>query len=209
MKNLHLTQEEQETLRSYNLRAKEWIATHHTTNFWLQELDQFQKFLSQGKVLEIGSGGGADAKELMDRGYDYIGTDISSGLIEQAKKKNPKANFITKSVYKLDFPESCFDGFWAVAVLLHIPKSRIDEALQKIHFVTKSNGIGLISLKKGAGEKMLEEEFQNKKFRRFYSFYSLNEFSKILKRNRFEILSSYIRKSTRDTWLIYFVKVVK
>ena len=204
-----LTKEEKETLKTYDLYAKEWIATHHTTNFWLPELDQFQKYLIKGEVLEIGSGAGVDAKELISRGYEYTGTDISLGLINEAKKRNPNAQFIHESVYELNFPEGSFDGFWVVAVLLHIPKSKIDGALQKIHFVTKSNGIGLISLKKGAGEKMIEDSFKDKKFRRLYSFYSLNEFSEILKKNKFDILSSYIRKSTKDTWLIYFVKVAK
>lgn len=207
--NNHLTPAELETLKTYDSYAKEWIKTHHTTNFWAEELNRFQKYLPQGKILEIGSGAGVDAKELIDRGYRYVGTDISLGLINEAKKRNPNAKFIHQSVYELNFPESRFDGFWAVAILLHIPKSRIDEALQKIHFVTKPSGVGLISLKKGDGEKMIEDNFQDKKFRRLYSFYSLNEFSKILKRNRFKILSSYIRKSSKDTWLIYFVKVTK
>lgn len=209
MKNIQLTKEEQKTLRSYDSYAKEWAETHHTTDFWSNERDQFQKYLPKGKILEIGSGAGVDAKEFIDRGYAYVGTDISLGLINEAKKRNPNAEFIQQSVYELNFPESNFDGFWTVASLLHIPKSRIDEALQKIHYVARPNGVGLISLKKGVGEKMVEDVFQNKKFRRFYSFYSLNEFSKILKRNKFEILSSDIRKSTKDIWLIYFVKVIK
>ena len=209
MSNKVLTQEERETVKTYNLYAKEWIKTHHTTNFWAPELKQLKNYIPQGKILEIGSGAGIDAKELIHLGYKYTGTDISLGLIKEAQKRNPKTKFIHESVYELNFLENNFDGFWAVAVLLHIPKSRIDEALQRIHFVIKANGTGLISLKKGTGEKMIEQEFQNKKFRRFYSFYSLNEFSKVLKRNKFEILSPYIRKSTKDIWLIYFVKVIK
>lgn len=39
-----------------------------------------------GKILEVGSGGGRDAKDLIEMGYEYIGIDISKGLLEEAKK---------------------------------------------------------------------------------------------------------------------------
>lgn len=209
MTKTNLTKDEQKTLRSYDLYAREWIATHHTSNFWAPELDRLKKYLPKGKVLEIGSGGGVDAKELLNLGFEYIGTDISSGLIKEARKLIPQVTFLNQSVYELKFDENTFDGIWAAAVLLHIPKSRIDEALQKIHFVVRPKGIGCISLKMGMGEKLIQDNFQNKKFSRLFSFYSLKEFSKILKRNNFEIISSYTKTVEKVVWLIYFVKVIK
>ena len=56
-------------------------------------------------------------------GYDYTGTDISTGLLNEARKKVPGQSFYEMSVYDLDFPEGTFDGFWASAILLHIPKN--------------------------------------------------------------------------------------
>ncbi|MDP2632420.1 MAG: class I SAM-dependent methyltransferase [Candidatus Curtissbacteria bacterium] len=204
MLDAKLTNEEQQTLNSYNKYGKQWAASHSDFDFWAQELNRFKKFLPQGKVLEIGSGGGRDAREIIKAGYDYSGTDISKGLLEAAKKYNPGAKFLLKSVYNLNFPKNSFDGFWACAVLLHVPKKRIDEALQQLHRVIKSHGVGFISVKKGKGEKNTVEPPPDGQ--RFFAYYSLKEFAGVLLRNDFEVLYSKERKKTaKTTWLIYFV----
>lgn len=148
---MSLTDEEKLTIAAYDDQATRWAGEHQTSGFWGKEMDKFQELLPSGKVLEIGSGGGRDAKELTSRGYQYVGTDASQGLIEQAQKANPQTVFLTQSVYDLDFPPDFFDGFWAAAVLLHIPKNKIDLALGKIKSVVKPGGIGFITLKEGEG----------------------------------------------------------
>lgn len=201
-----LTPGEQKTLQYYNQYGRQW-AQGKTKFDWKDDFEQFRKYLPKGKVLEIGSGGGRDAKFIIGAGYDYVGTDISEGLLKIARENNPGATFYQKSVYDLDFPENSLDGFWAIAVLLHIPKTRIDEALQNIHKVIKADGIGVIALKQGEGESM---ENPPEGGERFFAYYNLEEFKNILSKNNFKILSSRIwPKNERTTWLIYFVKVVK
>lgn len=208
MAKVKLTKQEQQTLDSYNKYGKEWAAGHLDFDFWEPELKRFNKYLPKGKILEIGSGGGRDARELIKAGYEYTGTDVSKGLLEAAKKYNPGAKFFLKSVYSLDFPISFFDGFWACAVLLHIPKSRIDEALRQLHRVTKPGGVGFISVKKGKGERFTIEPPPDGK--RLFAFYSLKEFEGKLHRNDFEILYLKERKKTaKTTWLVYFVRPIK
>jgi len=209
---MSLTKKEKETVEAYDAQAKNWTSQHQTPGFWKKEMDKFQDLLASGKILEIGSGGGRDAKELRKRGYLYTGTDVSEGLIRQARKANPNTTFIHQSVYDLDFPKDSFDGFWASAVLLHIPKDRISEALAKIHDVVKPDGIGFISVKEGEGEKMVSEDVQigNMGFSRFFSFFKREEFAEILKNNGYEILEFiYHPMSEKTKWLVFFVKVKK
>src|SRR3989344_2163605 len=202
MGKVKLTNAEQQTVDSYNRYGKRWSADHLDFSFWEKELKRLKKYLPDGKILEIGSGGGRDAKELIKAGYDYLGTDISKGLLNSARENNPGVKFILKSVYDLDFPDNTFDGFWACAVLLHIPKTRIDEALKQLYKVTKSTGVGFISVKKGGGERFTVEPPPNGK--RFFAFYSLKEFERKLRNNAFEILYSEERKKTaKTTWLVY------
>lgn len=201
--NRKFTPAELKTIQFYDNKASEWASSHSGGQFWKSEMKKFHKLLPAGKVLEIGSGGGRDAKELIALGYEYTGTDISNGLIKEAIKHNPNATFLKQSVYELNFPKDTFDGFWTSAVLLHIPKSRIDKALTKIHKVVKPEGIGFISIKQGVGEKADENE-------RFFAYYSEEEFKKKLKDNNFEIIDSSIRPMSEKTiWLIYLVKVKK
>lgn len=207
----NITPEEQSTIDSYNKNAAAWAKGHSTQDFWKEERELFQKELPQGKILEIGSGGGRDAQKLIALGYDYTGTDASEGLLEVARKNNPGATFIPKNVYGLDFPENSFDGFWASAVLLHIPKNKLNLALENIHKVTKPNGIGFISIKQGEGEIMIEDDRREKrKMKGLFVFYSQDEFSKKLQENDFEILYTNILPTDGKTiWITYLVKIVK
>jgi len=197
-----LTPEEAQTIQYYNKEASEWVSSHSSGRFWGEEIDRFHELLPSGKLLEIGSGGGRDARELISLGYEYTGTDISEGLLKEARKYNPEATFLEQSVYDLDFPESSFDGFWASAVLLHIPKVRIAEALESIHRIVKSNGLGFIAVKQGEGEKVEDEG-------RFFAYYSDDEFKKKLREN-FEVVERKIRPMSEKTiWLVYIVRVKK
>lgn len=202
-----LTPEEQLTVNTYNTSAQSWADAHNPTEFWRHEFIRFNHHLLEGRVLEIGSGGGRDIPHLLAYGYDYTGTDISTGFIDVAKSRFPRLPFHSMSVYELDFPDQApFDGFWASAVLLHIPKRRIDEALGRIHQVTRDQGIGFISLKQGEGERFDGSTEENNQ--RFFSYYREEEFIEILKRNHFEVLESRVNPMTvKTTWLSFIVRV--
>lgn len=206
---MKLTSVEQQTLDAYNKNAAIFAATRNIKNDWLQEKNKFKQYLPKGKILEIGSGGGRDANDLMAMGYEYTGIEISEGLISEAKKIAPKATFLFQSVYELSFPKDTFDGFWTCAVLLHMPKARISEALKSIHNVVKNGGIGFISLKRGEGEKFTEGDHVGISYKRFFSFWHEDEFTSILQKNYFEILESYELEHSNKRWLTFFVKVNK
>ena len=203
---MKLAPQEQRTIDAYDQNAVAWAGSRNKKGVWGNEKKKFYKYLPKGKIIEVGSGGGRDAKELITHGYDYTGTDVSKGLLEEAKKNNPEATFLLQSVYELDFPDETFDGFWASAVLLHIAKDRIDEALSSIYRILKPGAIGFISLKKGEGERFVEGDHVGIQYKRFFSFFELDEFSKMLKRNSFEILESYEFDHSNKKWLAFFVK---
>ncbi len=211
MKKDSLTKEEKLTLETYEEKGEDWAAQYSIYDPWKPDYKKFKKLLPKGKILEIGAGGGRDAKQLHKLGYDYIGTDISTTLLKVAQKSNPKLQFLHQSIYKLKFPKESFDGFWVCAVLLHIPKTKIDLALQKIKEVVKPNGIGFVSVKQGDNETVVEDSLDNGiVLKRFFALYHDKEFQQILRKNGFKIISSDIRKiSEKTTWLIYFVRVIK
>ncbi len=164
-----LSPEEQITIENYDKFATTWAGERNTKNFWAQELQRFHELLPKGTILEIGSGHGRDAADLLELGYDYVGTDLSEGLLNIIRNRFPDQKFYQQSVYKLDFPQGPkFDGFWAAAILLHIPKSRMDEALQSIRRVVNSGAIGFISLKDGQGEGVQDDEVGGETMRRFF-----------------------------------------
>jgi ubiquinone/menaquinone biosynthesis C-methylase UbiE len=203
---MKLTPQEEQTIQAYDQNASAWAGSRNQKGVWGDEKKKFFSYLPTGRIIEVGSGGGRDAKEFIEHGYDYTGTDISKGLLEEARKNNPGVPFTLQSVYELDFPDESFDGFWASAVLLHMPKDRIDEAIQSLRRVLKTQGIGFISLKKGDGEKFVEGDHVGITYKRFFSFYQAPEFTEILKRNHFEILETYEFDHSNKKWLAFFVK---
>ncbi len=203
---MKLTPQEQETLDAYEQNAKAWASSRNDPEYWQKEKTLFKEYLPEGKILEVGAGGGRDAKDLISSGYSYIGTDISEELLKEARINVPEAHFEIQSVYELDFKEETFDGVWACAVLLHMPKARIDEALMSIRRVMKTGGIMCITLKKGADERFVIGDHKGIDYKRFFSFYEEDEFTSILERNKFEVLKSYVTDHSNKKWLVFFVK---
>lgn len=208
---MKLSPEEKQTVDTYDEMAEDWVARHSSAGWWKEEIEKFKSFQPNGKILEVGSGGGRDAKELIEAGYEYTGTDVSKGLLREARKVNPGVEFLNQSIYELQFPENHFDGFWASAVLLHIPKNRIDAALQSLGRVVRGEGVGFISVKKGEGERIESEEARLPSVhQRLFSYYSEGEFKDVLLRNNFTILKSYLKPSGgKTTWLVFFVQAQK
>lgn len=199
---------ESKTINYYNQQTDKWVAKHANQSdetWWGPEMERFHELLPGGRVLEIGFGGGRDAKSLINYGYEYIGTDASEGFLAAARKANPSGKFIIKNVHDLDFPDEDFDGFWTAATLLHIPLDLIEDALAKVSRVVKKGGTGFISLKKGEGERSDEETG------RHFTYWQKENFSEVLKKAGFSVIdfrkvAPGDKSGTKDTWLCFYVR---
>ncbi len=196
-----LTPEESSTKENYDKYAEGWARWWERdkgSNIVSKETSQFRELLPKGRILEIGSGPGQAAGWFVANGYDYLGTDISSGMLEQARKNNPGIRFDEISVYDLNFDEP-FDGFWCSAVLLHIPKNRLNEALTAIHKNIKEGAYGYISMKDGDCEIMERDG-------RFHAYWLDKDFSQQLKNNDYRVIerNTYLIKGIH--WLRYIVQ---
>lgn len=200
---------EQTTIISYDALAADWAASRADPSYWATELEHFHDLLPEGNILEIGSGGGRDAKELIRMGYGYVGTDISAGLLDVARKELPGQQFYKQSVYDLSLPDhEPFDGFWASAVLLHIPKVRIGEALAGIKKVVSPRAIGFISLKDGVGEGMVTTNTDSgAKLERFFSYWHKDEFAATLSEFGYEVVDYLRHPAEKNDWHGFFVQV--
>ncbi len=202
---MKLTPQELKTKQTYDKIAADWSSIHMQKGFWKEEMDALQKLLPKGHILEIGAGGGRDATELIQRGFDYYGTDISGKLLDQARKNNPGVSFEQMSVYDLKFDLE-FDGFWCAAVLLHIPKKHIGIALGSINAAIKPGGIGFISVKEGVGEKM-EDNTGFYKGERFFAYWSADEFVTELESAGFTVIEQgYKPMNEKTKWLTFIVR---
>jgi 2-polyprenyl-3-methyl-5-hydroxy-6-metoxy-1,4-benzoquinol methylase len=192
-----------ETVKYYDQEANSWSASHggdDKESWWKDEMTRFNEYLPSGRILEIGSGVGKDAEALIRLGYDYTGTDASNGLLELARKRNPSATFIQRYAHEIDHSLGEFDGFWASAVLLHIPRDEMRDSLLAISSVIKNDGVGFITMKEG------EDERVDEKTGRLFTYYKEEEFRDVLESTGFSVLEVGRRDTEKDNWLIFYVK---
>ena len=176
------------TVQTYDRIAKDFARLHKDTK-WQEEFNYFSKLAKGKKIIDIGCGQGREALLFLNKGFDYLGIDASKSMLLEAEKKASKGKFVLMDFYNLKFPKESFDGFWAAYSLLHVPKVRVSEVLGQIRRILKKNGIGFISLKerKNLDEGMIKDN-QYGGSERFFAFYGLGEFERILLENGFEII---------------------
>lgn len=199
-----LTKREEETVAYYDKFAQIWAGQRrqsHEPSFWQEEL----KWLEQpvkGKLLELGPAVGRDTKELTTMGYEVIGIDTSKELLKIAQHANPNNQFFCTTVYDLPFPLASFDAFFSWALLPHVPKQRVHEALRSIKRVLKQNAVGFFAMREGEGEKRELETG------RWFSYYSEQECIELLQEAGFSVIKKGKRPSRPGlVWLTFLVSI--
>lgn len=134
--------------------------------------DQFAEHLSGKKILDAGCGPGHHGKYLQDKGLDVVGIDISPEMVRLAQAKGVNAE--VGDVESLRFRDSEFDGVWANAILLHVPKEKAAAAVKEWARVLKAGGITHISVKEGT-EEGFEERKSMPGTRRWFTHFTEEE----------------------------------
>jgi SAM-dependent methyltransferase len=103
-----------------------------------------------GSILDIGSGTGIPfAKLFVERGFEYLGIDISSEMVKIARKNVPLANFKEMSMTDLDFDKR-FDGIFSSYSMLLLSPQLFKELGKRIVKTLKQEGLLYISLNEPA-----------------------------------------------------------
>lgn len=194
------TEHEESTLAYYNQQAQDHLKFRGegVSQYWVEELARFHELLPQGSILEIGCGAGNEAILLREMGYDYLGTDISEGMLAIAKSRCPEAIFAQQDLRSLAvFSE--FDGLIAIASLLHLEKEELVPALYTLRQQIRPGGIGLITLKEGSGTEVDPKG-------RFYSYYTPEETAQALDDSGFDIIDITIHPEKGHNFICCFVQ---
>jgi SAM-dependent methyltransferase len=111
-------------------------------------LDAFAAVLpAGGSVLELGCGGGQDSEALLVRGFAVTPTDGSPELASQAARR---LGLPVRVLLFEDLDESnAFDGVWANACLLHVPRPALPAVIDKVQAALRPGGVFYASFKAG------------------------------------------------------------
>ena len=139
---------DEETLQFYRNHAQAYagreIAKHTRLNRFLALLPP------GGSILELGCGAGADSAQMLARGFDVSPTDGSPELAIEASRRlgRPVETLLFHDLDKLE----AYDGVWANACLLHVPRPDLAKILTLIWRALRPAGYFYASYKTGDTE---------------------------------------------------------
>jgi len=110
-------------------------------------IDFFCRELSnRDSILDIGSGTGLPfAKLFLEKGFHYLGVDLSSQMIKIARKNVPLAKFKEKSMTDINYDKE-FDGVFSHYSMLLLSPQLFKDVAKRIVKSLKENGLFYLSL---------------------------------------------------------------
>ncbi len=134
------------TLQFYRGHAEAYAGREITSR--KARLAAFLALLPPGaRILELGCGAGGDTAEMLAQGFDVRATDGSPEMAEVASKRLGR-RVETLLFHELDEVEA-YDGVWANACLLHVPRDQLAHVLSLIRRALKPGGAFFASFKEG------------------------------------------------------------
>lgn len=200
-----------DTIKWYDQNAKQYA----DLSYKVTPKDLIKKFIEllpqNPKILDAGCGAGKDSKVFNELGIGVTGIDLSKGLINEAKRRNPTVNFIEGNFLNTPFNNNYFDGIWAHASLVHLETiNNVKKALNEFYRVLKVGGILHIYVKAQVGKNKTEVVKDTlSKHNRFFRYYTEDELEKLLNEN-FKIIEIEMQNDLHGRkdvkWVALFAK---
>jgi SAM-dependent methyltransferase len=148
----------EDTVKSYDASAAEYAQEAAAMPKWVAgEIDAFVNAVGgSARILEIGSGGGRDARELERRGLSVRCTDVAQGFVDLLRAGGFEADRLdplTDDLADPQRPATPYDGVWSCACLFHVAREDLVTVLGRLARATRSSGRIHASFKEGDGEE--------------------------------------------------------
>ena len=138
------------TLKYYNKNAQSFASGTVSVKFTEVQDKFLEKLNPDAYILDFGCGAGRDTKYFLSRGYQVDAVDGSEQLCRIASEYT-EIKVRQMLFQELDEKEK-YDGIWACASILHLPKKQLREVLENMYAALKSEGWIYISFKYGEFE---------------------------------------------------------
>jgi SAM-dependent methyltransferase len=144
----------------------------------------------RASILDVGCGSGRDGKRFKDLGHDVSLVEPSDELARLAEALVGQP-VLRSRFQELGFGEE-FDGVWASASLLHVPRADMDDVLGRLWRALRPGGVLYASFKHGEGERV--------RHGRFFNSYTEASFAALIARHRgWEPLTHLLTEDVRTT----------
>jgi SAM-dependent methyltransferase len=148
------------------------------------------RLTGQHRVLDLGCGPGRDVDFLTQLGCRVVGLDLSAGMLSEARCRLPEAHLVRADLRLLPFALGSFDGVWACASLLHLPRALLPVALAGVvRIVRRPGGLLYLALKGGQGERWVTDRDGR---RSFFAYYQPPEVETALRQAGFQVFEIWV-----------------
>ena len=152
-----------------------------------QLLDRFAASVREiGPACDMGCGPGHIASYLHLRGVEICGVDLSSAMVEQARRLVPGVEFRQGDMMELDVADGVWAGIAAFYSVIHIHRDDMVVALGELRRVLRAGGLLLLAFHIGDDTIHLDEWWGQKVCVDFF-FFSTEEMTGYLRAAGFEI----------------------
>lgn len=129
-------------------------ATAYTTRGQVAQKRRLDQFLSHiapgGAILELGCGAGQDSEYMLASGFDVTPTDGTPEIAYAAARRLGRP--VDVLLFEAIDAVGIYDGVWANACLLHVPRTDLPAVIGRIHRALKPGGVFHASFKAGEAE---------------------------------------------------------
>src|SRR5579884_2912190 len=140
------------TIACYDGMAEHFVA--RTMNLTIAGLLPFAARIGGRRlVLDLGCGPGRDSLRLSQSGALPVGLDLSTQLLNAARRHYPAGIFARGDMRALPFGLEVFDGVWFNAALLHLPRSQAPAVLEETRRVCRAGALLYLAVQAGRGER--------------------------------------------------------
>ena len=154
------------TLKYYNENAQSFASGTVSVKFTEVQDKFLEKLNPDAYILDFGCGAGRDTQYFLSRGYRVDAVDGSEQLCRIASEYTGIK--VRQMLFQeLDEKEK-YDGIWACASILHLPKKQLREVLKNMYAALKSKGWIYTSFKYG--------EFESERNGRYFTDFTTDTF---------------------------------
>ncbi|TCJ93528.1 class I SAM-dependent methyltransferase [Nocardia alba] len=156
----------EDTRRSYDTVAADYAdLTRHLLDETPNERDALALFAELvsaqggGPVADVGCGTGRITAHLSGLGMDVFGIDLSSRMLEIARRDHPELRFDLGSMTDLALADASMAGLVAWYSLIHIPDHEIGSVLAHFRRVIRPDGMLLLGFHLGETSQLLTQGY--------------------------------------------------
>lgn len=165
---------------TYDAIASQWDDAHAVETYWVPPTERFLSLLPPGgRVLDAGCGAGLKAAFITAKGFDVVGIDLSPKMIEIARTRAPNADFRVGDLGRFHWCGRPFDGVYAQASLLHVPKADWTRTVRHLASKLAPGGLFYACLKERTegrpSEEMRVDHDYGFPIERFFSYFTEEE----------------------------------